>query len=407
MVVLYNKMSTDKTKKAQILLKTLFNPSDWTDPTPASKLRVEVEKYFSLPAYPVNSGRSALYLLLKAANIGNGDEVLIQAYTCSAVPNSVIWIGAKPIYADIDEETLNVDLKDLERKITPRTKAVILQHTFGRPGPIEKALELAKKRKLLVIEDCAHSLGAEFKGKKLGTFGDAAILSFGREKVVSSLAGGIILVKNEQLIKPLEKLIKDLNYPSFSSYIREINNFFTWRLFIRRIFFSKLGENLLNFLNSKDFFNVVTSNKELVGEKPDWYPKLFPGTFAKIALEELKNLEGVNESRNKIARYYEKHLKNPKFKLLNPHNGIYLRFVILYENPDMIFKEARKRHFWFGNWYNSPIYPPRVNYEKLYYSAGLCPNAEKIARQTINLPNYQRMSLEEAENVTEFINRFH
>ena len=101
-------MSTDKTQKAKLLLGTLLTPSNWSDPAPASKLRVELEKYFSLPTYPVNSGRSALYLLLKSANIGDGDEVLIQAYTCNAVPNPVIWAGAKPVYTDIDPDTLNI-----------------------------------------------------------------------------------------------------------------------------------------------------------------------------------------------------------------------------------------------------------------------------------------------------------
>ena len=405
-VVLYNKMSTDKTQRAKLLLRTLLTPSNWTDPAPASLLRVELEKYFSIPVYPLNSGRSALYLLLKAADIGDEDEVLIQAYTCNAVPNPVIWTGAKPVYADVNLDTLNVDPRDLERKITARTKAIILQHTFGRPGPIEQIVDIAKERKILVIEDCAHSLGAEYKGKKLGTFGDAAILSFGREKVVSSLSGGAILVRSEKLIKPLEKLIASLGYASFSSYFREINNFFAWRLFIRKVFFSDFGESLINYLNRKDFFNVVTSSKELVGEKPDWYPKLFPGTFAKIALDELKNLDEVNEKRKKIARYYEKNLKNRQFKLLKPHDGVYLRFVVLHENPELIYLQARKRHFWFGNWYNSPVYPSRVSCEKLYYTAGSCPSAEKAAAQTINLPNYQGMSEGEAEKVADFINQY-
>jgi len=92
--------------------------------------------------------------------------------------------------------------------------------------------------------------------------------------------------------------------------------------------------------------------------------------------------------------------------LLKPHDGVYLRFVVLHENPELIYLQARKRHFWFGNWYNSPVYPSRVSCEKLYYTAGSCPSAEKAAAQTINLPNYQGMSEGEAEKVADFINQY-
>ena len=120
--------------------------------------------------------------------IGEGDEVLVQAFTCVAVPNSVLWAQATPVYADIDA-TLNIDPIDVEKKITNRTKAIIVQHTFGIPADMDALVALAKKHNILLIEDCAHSLGATYKGKKVGTFGDAAFFSFGRDKVVSSVFG--------------------------------------------------------------------------------------------------------------------------------------------------------------------------------------------------------------------------
>jgi len=395
-----------KTETAKILLRGLVTPSDWTNPVPSRELKQELEKYFGTKVFPVNSGRSAIYLILKAAGIGEGDDVIIQAYTCNAVPNPVLWTGATPIYADVESETLNVDPKSVQEKITPKTKAIILQHTFGRPGPIEEIRGIAKKHKLLVIEDCAHSLGASYKGKRLGTFGDLGIVSFGREKVISSLAGGAILVNNKLFEEPVENLLKQLNYPSFTTYLKEFNNFFTWRLLIRKIFFTETGKNLLNFLNKRDFFNVVTSSKELVGEQPAWYPKLMPGTFAKIASAELPKVDSINEIRNKTARFYEKNITNKNFKLLKPHDGIYLRFVVLHENPEPIYEEAKKRRFWFGNWYNSVVYPGRVDIEKMKYTLGSCPVAEKAASQTINLPNFPTISEEEIQNVIAFINSY-
>ncbi|MCH8821657.1 aminotransferase class I/II-fold pyridoxal phosphate-dependent enzyme [Patescibacteria group bacterium] len=395
-----------KAKTAGILIKGLFSPEDWKSPVPAFNLKYDLEKYFGSKAYPINSGRSAIYSILKALNIGEGDEVIIQAYTCNAVPNPILWTGATPIYADIDIDTLNVDTKSVEKRISSKTKAIIIQHTFGRPGPIEEILDIAKKNKLIVIEDCAHSLGAKYKGKKLGTFGDAAILSFGREKVISSLAGGAVLVNNKNLEKPIEGFINNLDFPSFTTFLKEFNNFFSWRLLIRRVIFTGFGDKLLGFLNRKDFFNVVTSNKELIGERPNWYPKQFPGTLAKIAAIELQKVDKVNEERSKIAQYYNEHITNEEFKKLLPNDGIYLRYVLLSENANEIFDKAKIHKFWFGNWYNTPVYPNRVNLEKMKYKLGSCPNAEKVAKKTINLPIYQGMSENEAKEVVGFINHF-
>jgi len=395
-----------KTETAKILLKGLVAPAGWTNPAPAGELKTQLEKYFQTRVFPINSGRAAIYSILKSTGIGEGDEVIIQAYTCNAVPNPVLWASATPIYSDIDEETLNVNPESLKEKITAKTKAIILQHTFGRPGPIEEVLEIAKNHNLLVIEDCAHSLGAEYKGKKLGTFGDFAIVSFGREKVISSLSGGAILVNNKRFIGAIDEFTKGLSYPSFITYLKEFNNFFTWRLLIRKVFFSGFGAGLLNFLNSQDFFNVVTSSKELSGEKPPWYPAAFPGTFAKIALLEFPKIDEINQRRNEIAHFYEKNIKNGAFRLLPHHEGIYLRFVVLHENPTPIFEEAKKRHFWFGNWYSSPIYPSRADIAKMHYDEGTCPVAEKIASQTINLPNYVGMKDDEVQEVVGFINNY-
>ncbi len=395
-----------KTESAKLLIKGLFDPSDWTDPEPSFNLKYDLEKYFKTKVFPINSGRSAIYAILKSANIGEGDEVVIQAYTCNSVPNPILWTGATPVYADIDESTVNVDPGSLQERISSKTKAIILQHTFGRPGPIEAVLDTAKKHDLIVIEDCAHSLGAEYKGKKLGTYGDAAIISFGREKVVSSLTGGAILVNNKELEQPIDNFMSSLDYPSFRTFLKEFNNYFIWRLLIRRIFFTNFGSNFLNFINRHDLFNVVTSRKELVGEKPSWYPKLFPGTLAKIAALELPKADAINKVRGKIAKYYEANIRNDKFKLLPSHEGIYLRFVVLHENPEKVFEEAKARRFWFGNWYNTPVYPSGVDLDKMLYKPGSCPKAEKAALRTINLPSYQGMTEDNAREVVNFINSY-
>ena len=149
-------------------------------------------------AFSFNSGRSALFTIINALDIKEGDEVLVQAFTCNAVPNPVLWAGGIPIYVDVDD-TLNIDPEDFERKITGRSRVVVIQHTFGVPAQIDKILEIAKRHNLIVIEDCAHALGATHNGKLVGTFGDIAFFSVGRDKVISSVWGGMITTNDEGL----------------------------------------------------------------------------------------------------------------------------------------------------------------------------------------------------------------
>jgi dTDP-4-amino-4,6-dideoxygalactose transaminase len=395
-----------KSHVIKTVFRSVFKPKSESALEPVEELKNKLEDYLKLKVFPVNSGRSAIYLILKAAKIGKGSEVIIQAYTCNSVPNPILWTGAKPIYADIDPETLNIDPKDVEKKITNKTKAIILQHTFGRPGPIEALLSITKKHDLLLIEDCAHSLGATYNSNQLGAFGDAAILSFGREKVISSLAGGAIIVRNERLVKPIVDLVSELQSIPLKRMTHEFFNFFTWRLLLRRIYFRGSGLRFIRGLNKHDFFNVVTSQREKIGEKPAWYPAKMPNVLAEIALEEFEQLDRYNKGRREIAQAYLDNIKNPRFKVLADHEGVYLRFVVLHTEAEEIHAEARKRRFWFGNWYNTPVYPKGIDEEKLGYSRGACPNAERCAKETINLPNYLGMDINQAQEVVDFINNY-
>ena len=156
-------------------------------------------------------GRSALYALLKNLKLNNTDEVLLQAYTCVAVPAPILWANGKPIYVDIDPNTLNMCPQDLEKKITKNSKILIIQHTFGNPADINTLLKIAKKYKLFVIEDCAHTIGGMYQNKPLGSFGDASIFSFGRDKALSSIFGGLLTLKDPKLLKKITTF-RDTNY---------------------------------------------------------------------------------------------------------------------------------------------------------------------------------------------------
>lgn len=391
--------------KQRLLLKYLAQPNKWQKGLYNEKLAENLEALFKTKVFPLNGGRSALYVGLKSLGIGSGDEVILQAYTCNAVPNSILWTGATPVYADIEEETLNLGLGDFEKKITERSKAVIVQHTFGNPAKIKDILRLAEKHRLKVIEDCAHSLGVRTEGKLVGTFGDLGVLSFGREKIISALSGGALLVNDPDLIPKVEEQVKTLKPLSKRRITQELANFFAWRTVFRPIYTREWGHKFVRFLYQFDLVNVVTAAKELVGQKPGWYPSLMPNIFAHIALIELDKFVECNLRRNQIASSYFEKITNKEVKIIK-NDGVYLRVVGLHQKAPRILEEAAKLKLQFGNWYDAVVYPDSVQLSRLGYKSGSCPVAEKTALQTFNLPNYIGMTDKEVEKVASFINDF-
>ncbi len=157
-------------------------------------------------AVAVSSGTAALHLSLLSLGIKEGDEVIVPSFSFIASANSVLYIGATPIFADIDPKTYNIDPKDIERKITKKTKAIMAVHQVGLPADIEGVLSIAKKNNLLVIEDAACSLGATYKGKQTGSFGDIACFSFHPRKSITTGEGGIIVTNYPKVYELLMSL---------------------------------------------------------------------------------------------------------------------------------------------------------------------------------------------------------
>lgn len=157
-------------------------------------------------AVAVNSGTAALHLALLALGIGEGDEVIVPSFSFIASANSVLYTRATPIFADIDPKTYNIDLRDIERKITKKTKAIMAVHQVGLPADIEGVLNIAKKNNLLVIEDAACSLGATYKEKQTGSFGDIACFSLHPRKSITTGEGGIIVTNDRRTYQLLKSL---------------------------------------------------------------------------------------------------------------------------------------------------------------------------------------------------------
>lgn len=146
------------------------------------------------------NGTDALQLALRALDIGEGDEVISVAFTFVATTESIGVVGAKPIFVDINSDTFNIDYKEIEKKITPKTKAIIPVHLYGQPCEMDKIMEIAKKYNLYVIEDCAQAIGAEYKGQKVGSFGDIGCFSFFPTKNLGCFGDGGMLTTNSDML---------------------------------------------------------------------------------------------------------------------------------------------------------------------------------------------------------------
>lgn len=159
-----------------------------------------LSRHSSVRARRLLSGKGiALYAILKALGVGPGDEVIVPGYTCVMVPGPVIYVGAKPVYADIEPNSYGVNPDEVARKITSRTKAILVQHTYGLSGEVKELRQIADRHGVALIEDCSHTFGGQLDGRLLGTFGKAALFSSQWNKPFSTGLGGLALVHDKEL----------------------------------------------------------------------------------------------------------------------------------------------------------------------------------------------------------------
>ena len=390
----------------RLALKVILLPFLWLD----GNLIKQVEEWFKNKfdvncAKSYNSGRSAYYSLLKAFEIRDGDEVIIQPFTCVAVVDPILWVGAKPVYADIDER-LNIDPFKIEKVISKRTRAIVVQHTFGIPASIDRIATICEKHGILLIEDCANSLGAEYNNKPLGTFGDASFFSFGRDKVISSVFGGMAIInrQNQEAINRLEKIYKELAMPSY---------FWTFIQLLHPIFFTVIlplydiliGKIILALCLKLRLINKPVAEMEKRGIKPSNFPEKYPNALAQLLLLQLEKLEKYNSNRRENAEYYYEHLAGLKNLVLpeKVDGSIYLRFNILTDKADLLLKTAKRKKILLGNWYRNLIDPYPVDYKIMNYKQNNCPKAQRLATMSVNLPTYPRINNKNLETICNLI----
>lgn len=347
-----------------------------------------------------NSGRSALFTALSSIGLGSGDEVIVQAFTCVAVPNAVIWSGAKPVFVDITKENLGIDLKDLEKKISKNTKAIIVQHTFGIPAKIEEILIIAKKYNLCVIEDCAHCMRVKYKEKFLGSYSDFSVYSFGRDKAVSSVFGGALSVNNKKYIDKVNQIYANIPYPSKLWVFKQHFHSILMGVVLPLYNFLKIGKLILYFFQQANLLTFPVYREEKFAEKPKDFPKKLAASLAILAFSQLKKIDRFNLTRKNFVSKYNKLFSKNRIKT---NSYPLLRYPLLIGERDLILEKGKRERITLGNWYSNVVDPKGVDFEKINYS--YCPTAEYVAQYIINLPTYPNLTEKDYNKVISLFKR--
>jgi len=312
-------------------------------------------------AIAVNSGTSALHTALLACGIRQGDEVITTPFSFIATANAILYCQAKPVFADIDEKTFNIDPEQIKEKITSKTKALLVVHLYGLPCEMQAIKEICEDYKLLLIEDACQAHGAEYKGKKVGSFGDAGVFSFYPTKNMTTGEGGMITTNNEKIAEKA-RLIRE--HGAKQRYLHET-----------------LGYNYR-----------------------------MTDIAAAIGIEQLKKLDKMNEIRIKNAAILTQGIKGI--------NGITLPFVplgtkhVFHQYTIRITEDYKITRTQLIEKMNANgiataiYYPIPIHKQPLYIKLGYkdkLPNAEKACEEVLSLPVHAGVDIEGINRIIEVI----
>ncbi len=394
-----------------LVLKLLFTPWKWKRGVALERLESHFKRFLNVKhCLTFSSGRIGFLAILKSLGLEQNDEVLIQGFTCNAVVNPILWSGLKPVFVDIQEQTLNFNLKALEEKITKKTKIILVQHTFGLPCDINKISEICKKHNIILIEDCAHSLGAKHNGKPIGSFGKASFFSFGRDKIISSVYGGLVATNDDELAGKIKAFQQGFGYASrfwiFQQLLHPILN----QVLIKPLYgFFELGRWILLFFQKTHILSKAVSKKEKKGERPYYLFKKMPNALAILALNQFQKLDKIIKHQKDIACLYRQGLSGLSIKHpLGIRDRIYMRYSILMKKgkTNNILKQARKQKIFLNDgWCKAVVVPIDTDQEKMGYKQGNCPVAEDVAHRIINLPTHIGITKKDAKKISNFLKK--
>lgn len=332
-------------------------------------------------------GRVALYAILEAMEIGEGDEVILPAFTCVVVPNAILYRGAIPIYVDIEKETLNASYESIVASVSENTKAIICQNTFGLSSDLDRIADFAQKKGIYTIEDCTHGFGGTFHGEPNGSFCDAAFYSTQWNKPFSTGIGGIGWVRNDDVQKRL-------NVSSYADPSWKSRTSLSLLLFVRK--------NMLrgwNYWPAVKLYRWLSKNNLVLGsssgseisdvQKPNGYELRSSQVQYKAGVKALEGLEAVLKRRKQNAILLTRALADlGKYHVSEELHAdhAFLKYPILVKDKSKIESLAVQNRLELGDWFNSQLHPVQSDLIRWGLNAEMYPISKQIATHILNIP---------------------
>lgn len=363
----------------------------------------ELSRAFQAEAILFASGREGLYALLKVLNLPKGSEVIVQAYTCVVVPNAIHRAGCTPVYAEIERDTLNLDVRALEALITPRTRAIICQHTFGIPADAHAIRKICSDRGLLFIEDCAHVLPDAKGPNGIGMHGDFALLSFGRDKAISGVSGGAMLSRKPDVTAALQSLLLHAPHLPFLVMLRLMLYPLLYTI-ARPLYGLGLGKALLAASRKLHLLLPIVDDDEKIGRMSGQIHRL-PNACAALALAQWRRLQAINDHRRMLTRLYLEKLRDASGPYIPKSITADLplqKFPIFVSRANAIRKHLKKRNIHLDDgWTGCVVCPASVTIEESGYRSGTDPVAEEVCEGILSLPTHPGMTMKQARRLVE------
>lgn len=338
-------------------------------------------------AISVGNGTDALVIALKSLGIGSGDEVITSTFTYFASAESISAVGATPVFVDVEKETFNIDPAKIEEKITKKTKAIIPVHIFGQSARMDEINKIAKKHNLKVVEDAAQAVGSKYKGKMIGTLGDAACFSFFPTKNLSCAGDGGMIVTNDDNIAIVARALR--THGSGENGQKAFN------------FLNNIEEEIETSKDGDDtVYNPLKYYNYLIG-----FNSRLDAIQAAILRVKLPHLDKWNEGRRKIAKIYDEKLKNSNVvtPVVDKENDpIYHQYVLQCEDRETMLTKLKEKGVATGVYYPVPLHLQKV-YKDLGYKEGDMPVAEYLSHRTFAIPVYPELTEAEIDYIIESI----
>lgn len=357
-------------------------------------------------AFAFWKGRVATYAILRAMGVGEGDEVILPGYTCVMDVNPVKYLGAKPVYIDIDPATYNIDPGLIERRITPRTKVLVAQHTYGIPCEMDALLDIAKRKGLPVVEDCCLAMGSTYKGRLCGTFGLAAYWSFQWNKPFTTGIGGMATTGDAALGEKIDELCHlHAQEPPFRA---------AWMLSLQRLAYrllvypqtAALAASLFRWLTRKGMVVGSSSQAEFTPQMPEGFFTLMGQAQARAGRGQVGRLPANIAHRRRMQRIYDDLFRQagwPVPALPQQMDAVLVRYPVRVADKALAIAQATKAGVELGTWFECPLHPGETPLHLYDYQLGCCPVAERAACEVVNLPTHPRADEATARRGVKFL----